>query len=266
MKKILGSLLFIVSAMMIGWSAFSAIQLAVEYRRGRNSYENVEKTYVTETKPVEEKEDSSERAENNPGRKEIKTYTEKNRLKAPINVDFENLKKRNPDVAGWIYIESIDVSYPVMRGGDNEYYLNHTWDRKELFSASIFMDYRNSPDFQDYNTVIYGHNMKDGSMFHKIQYCMESSYYEKSPYIWILTPQGDFKYEIFSEYDTRYDSDTYTLFDGPGEELQKYIHKMKQQSIWEVDVDLREEEHILTLSTCNGEHDLRRIVQARRIN
>ena len=153
-----------------------------------------------------------------------------------------------------------------MQGEDNEYYLKHSWDRQEIFAASIFMDYRNHSDYQDCNTIIYGHNMKDGTMFHKIQYCMDKKYYEKDPYLWILTPDGDYQYEIFSEYDTRYDSDTYTIFEGPGKSLAEYLSRMQEQSLWKTEIKLKETEYIITLSTCNGAHDIRRIVQARRVD
>ena len=103
-------------------------------------------------------------------------------------------------------------------------------------------------------------------MFHKIQYCMDKKYYEKDPYLWILTPDGDYQYEIFSEYDTRYDSDTYTIFEGPGKSLAEYLSRMQEQSLWKTEIKLKETEHIITLSTCNGAHDIRRIVQARRVD
>ncbi|MCI6004355.1 MAG: class B sortase [Blautia sp.] len=254
MRKILGICLLISSIGMIAWSGLNAYSLFMKYKEGRDSYQEAEKYVEVQVQNQEEI----------PDRAEEENISEK--LTAPISVNLEELKKRNPDVKGWIYIESIDLSYPILQGTDNEYYLTHSWDKQEIFAASIFMDYRNRPDFRDYNTVIYGHNMKDGSMFHNIQYCMEQEHYEKSPYIWVLTSEGDYQYEIFSEYDTRYDSDTYTLFWEPGEKLTEYIRKMQGLSLWESRVQLGETEHILTLSTCNGEHDLRRIVQAKRVS
>lgn len=268
------SIFLIIGAVWYGAS------LIAEYKKGADSYKEAEETYVTgknqreDTEKGEEKKEGKQPGKPSEKRKkkgedrtqaEESAQTEQPGKTAPISVDFEKLRERNPDVRGWIYIESIDLSYPVMQGTDNEYYLKHTWDGEEVFSASIFMDYRNAPDFGDYNTILYGHNMKDGSMFHKIQYCMDGEYYARSPYIWILTPEGDFRYEIFSEYDTRYDSDTYTVFGTAGESLEKYIRKMQGQSLWKSGVELGGAEHILTLSTCNGADDLRRIVQARLV-
>lgn len=247
MRKGARMLLLVISLLLVAWSVYRGTGLAREYIKGRDSYQAASEDYTHEQ--VENGTISEKRKE---------------KRKAPISVDFQELQEKNPDVIGWIYIESIDLSYPVLQGMDNEYYLSHTWDRQEVFAASIFADYRNYPDFQDFNTIIYGHNMKDGSMFHDIQFCMEEKYYEKSPYIWVLTPQENYQYEIFTEYDTRYDSDTYTLFDGPGEEFSEWIGKMQGQSLWKTDVSLTGTERILTLSTCN-KHEVRRVVQAKRL-
>lgn len=258
MKRIMRLFLLLVSAVMLVWSVLSGEALFLQYRTGRENYREAEQDYTVRT---EEGETSEKKTKGTVTALE----KEEERPKAPISVDFGRLREKNPDVKGWIYIGSVGISYPVLQGSDNDYYLTHTWDRQEIFAASIFMDYRNYPDFEDHNTILYGHNMKDGSMFHNIQYCMEEEYYKKDPYIWILTPEGDYQYLVFSEYDTRYDSDTYTLFDGPGKSLADYIRKMQGQSLWKTEVETGETEHILTLSTCNGETDLRRIVQAKRI-
>lgn len=254
MKKLGEKMVLVMSLSMIIWALWMGIPLIREYRQAQDSYEEAAETYVIEREFVPEK---KPRLESGKKKKQKKR-------KAPIQVDFAALQEKNRDVIGWIYIPSIDLSYPILQGTDNEYYLTHTWDKQEIFAASIFMDYRNYPDFEDYNTIIYGHNMKDGTMFHNIQYCMEPEHYQNDPYIWILTPQENYRYLIFTEYDTRYDSDTYTIFDGPGKSLATYLTKMQRQSLWQVDVPLKETEHVLTLSTCNGEHDLRRIVQGVR--
>lgn len=229
------------------------------------SYLDARKSYQKAEQYVERQQEFPEEAE-----KEINTQTtvskkkESQKRQAPVTVDFQSLKAVNPDMIGWLYIESVGISYPILKGADNDYYLHRTWERKENFAGSIFMDYRNSSDFSDYNTVIYGHNMKDGSMFHKTQYVMTEENYEKNPYIWVVTPEETFRYKIFTSYDTRYDSDTYSFFWHPGKKLEAYIQKMKEQSLWEGTGKLQGDEHILTLSTCNGLTDIRRIVQAAR--
>ena len=86
----------------------------------------------------------------------------------PIKIDFEALKKRNPDVVGWIYSEPLSLNYVIVRGKDNSEYLHRSVDRTYLYSGTLFIDSLNSADFSDLNTVIYGHNMQNGTMFHQI--------------------------------------------------------------------------------------------------
>ena len=237
MKRIMRLFLLLVSAAMLVWSVLSGEALFLQYRTGRENYREAEQDYTVRT---EEGETSEKKTKGTVTALE----KEEERPKAPISVDFGRLREKNPDVKGWIYIGSVGISYPVLQGSDNDYYLTHTWDRQEKRKFIIFW------------TMIM-------ALF--LMLCMEEEYYKKDPYIWILTPEGDYQYLVFSEYDTRYDSDTYTLFDGPGKSLADYIRKMQGQSLWKTEVETGETEHILTLSTCNGETDLRRIVQAKRI-
>lgn len=262
MKKIISKLFPILCVGMIVFAILAGLYYAKEYADARKSYDKAE-SYTQLQEPEEETAGGEQEKEKN-REKNQKGKPEPVLPKAPITVDFQSLRTVNPDVTGWLYVESADISYPILQGPDNDYYLHRTWEKKDNFAGSIFMDYRNAPNFSDYNTVLYGHNMKDGSMFHKIQYLMTEEYYAKSPYIWILTPDGDHRYKIFAEYDTRYDSDTYTFFWHPGKALEDYIKERQALSIWESEGTLQGDERILTLSTCNGATDIRRVVQAAR--
>ena len=260
MKKIISRLFPILCVGMIAFAILAGLYYAKGYGDARKSYEKAER-YTQ----LQEPEAEPARREPDKGKNEEKGQKGKPNLpKAPITADFQSLRTVNPDVTGWLYIESADISYPILQGPDNDYYLHRTWDKKDNFAGSIFMDYRNASSFSDYNTVLYGHNMKDGSMFHETQYLMTEEYYAKSPYIWILTPDGDYRYKIFAEYDTRYDSDTYTFFWHPGKALEDYIKERQELSIWKSQGILQGDERILTLSTCNGATDIRRVVQAAR--
>lgn len=129
----------------------------------------------------------------------------------------------NPDVVGWIYVEALNhISYPIVQGKDNETYLHQTYEGNYNFAGTLFIDYENSSDFNDCNTLVYGHNMKNGSMFgHLKKFAEDQNVYNKSKYFWILTPDKNYRYEIISAYTTGVDSDTYTLFKGPGEEFSE---------------------------------------------
>jgi len=104
-------------------------------------------------------------------------------MEEPTNsVDFDELKKINSNVVGWIVIEDTQVNYPIVQGKDNSYYLNHSFDKSWNSLGSIFMDYRSSNDFSDYNTFIYGHHTKNGSMFGELYKYMDATFYKEHPF------------------------------------------------------------------------------------
>ena len=172
-------------------------------------------------------------------------------------------------MVGWIYVEAVpDINYPVVHGEDNETYLHHTYEKNYNFAGTIFVDYENKGDFNDCNTIVYGHNMKNGSMFAQLKkFSSNSDTYEKSKYFWIFTPEKNYRYEIISAYTTGAKSDTYTLFKGPGEEFQEYLKKIRGYSEIQTDAgDLTVKDKIVTLSTCTGNQATRYVVQGRRVD
>lgn len=160
--------------------------------------------------------------------KDAETGEEAKHWESPLDIDFKELKSINPDVAGWIYMEALpDISYPIAQGDDNEFYLHHTYKKESIFAGSIFVDCKNSKDFSDQNTIVYGHNMKNGSMFGTLKNYKLQETVDKSPYFWIITKKDAYKYKIFSIYTANVDGDTYTLIKGPGKETVEYANNMK---------------------------------------
>ncbi|MDO5701919.1 MAG: class B sortase [Lachnospiraceae bacterium] len=179
----------------------------------------------------------------------------------PLEVDWKRLIEANPEIAGWIYVDGVPgINYPVLKGEDNEYYLHHTFGGQYLFAGSIFEDYHNRSDFSDPNTIVYGHNMKDGSMFGKLKNLRDQAAYDADPYFWILTPSGNYRYHIFSVFTTRVDSDTYTLYSQNGPEFLKWEEKMKEQSEVKNDVPLSAHDKTVVLSTCTSDSSMRCVV------
>ena len=130
-------------------------------------------------------------------------------------VDFDALLQVNSDVIGWIYIENTDISYPVLCGRDNQQYLFQSYEKKYLTAGSIYIDYRCSRDFTDSRTVIYGHNMHNGSMFGKLDKFTKESYMKKHPYVYILLPTGEtLKYEVKKAYKADVEGKVYDLPSG----------------------------------------------------
>ncbi|MBE6504097.1 MAG: class B sortase, partial [Methanobrevibacter sp.] len=124
-------------------------------------------------------------------------------------INFTELKKVNSDIVGWITIDGTQVNYPIVQGKDNSYYLNHSSNKSYNSLGSIFMDYNSNKDFKDFNTFIYGHNTKNGSMFGEIKKYMDFNFYKKHPFFFLYTPSQNYKVEIFSVYVDEATSNSY---------------------------------------------------------
>lgn len=190
-------------------------------------------------------------------------------VQAPIEVDFEALQEINEDIIGWIYVEGIEeINYPIVQGEDNETYLHTTYEGNYNFAGTLFIDYMNHRDFKDCNTIIYGHNMKNGSMFGKLRkFVSDLEIYEKSKYFWILTPEGKYRYEIVSAYTTAVNSQTYTLFYKRDESFKEYLEYIRDCS--ELETSMRRLavwDKVVTLSTCTGNDATRFVVQGVRVD
>ena len=234
------------------YAAFNLYHIYTEYKKGTDEYNQIEAMAVTGRDA-----DSTEVA--GPSAQ----------IKPPIEVDFDKLKSVNEDVVGWIYVDALpDISYPIVKGKDNQTYLHQTYEKNYNFAGTIFVDYENSGDFSDCNTLVYGHNMKNGSMFgHLKKFREDDKLYKQDKYFWILTPERNYRYEIISAYTTGVNSDTYTLFKGPGEEFEKYLETIKGYSeIQTDDTDLTIKDKIVTLSTCTGNESTRFVVQGKRVD
>jgi len=179
-------------------------------------------------------------------------------------IDLEALRAVNPDVLGWIHIPDTVISYPLMAGDDNEEYLNRTWDRKSSKFGSIFLEGRSSRDLSDFNTIIYGHNMRTDDMFGTLLRYAEQSYAENHPAVYIATDEGVRRYDIFAAYEAEVRSDTYRLIFEDDARKQQGIDLYTESSVIESGIIPTTQDQILTLSTCTGRgtDDLRFVVQA----
>lgn len=251
-SDVLLTIALIAAIVVFCYAAFNLYHIYTEYKKGTDEYNQIEEMAVTERDA-----DSAEVAGPNA------------QLKPPIEVDFDKLKSVNEDVVGWIYVDALpDISYPIVKGKDNQTYLHQTYEKNYNFAGTIFVDYENSGDFSDCNTLVYGHNMKNGSMFgHLKKFREDDKLYKQDKYFWILTPERNYRYEIISAYTTSVNSDTYTLFKGPGEEFEKYLETIKGYSeIQTDDTDLTIKDKIVTLSTCTGNESTRFVVQGKRVD
>lgn len=189
-------------------------------------------------------------------------------MNKPIDIDFEKLKAVNKDIVGWIYIDGVkDISYPILKGQDNEHYLNHTYKNTKNIAGSIFMDFRNESDFMDCNTIIYGNNMKNKIMFSKLDQLLKNpGNTNKKPYIWIFTPTKTMVYKIFSVHEEPYTSDTYSIYKDAGDEyydFSKTEYKKNQVDGLKLNDNAN---RMCTLSTCTDNDDIRMVVQCELVD
>lgn len=169
-----------------------------------------------------------------------------------LDIDIEALKEMNGDFRGWMYFPALDISYPVVQGEDNDYYLKHSFEGEKVNAGCIFMDYGASADWSDRNTFIFGHNMRDGSMFGTLKKLMEdTSICEENPYFYIYTEDYVYTYEIFSYYETKSTSDRYMTFTSDAS-YDAYVEWAVENSKYVSIVDLSERKNIVSLSTCYG--------------
>lgn len=245
MKRItlvLGVLLMITAGIALVLSCMSLLQSYEDYQKGTGTYEEMSHSYIQQPdKEKEERKDSSETQKSN----KSKETAQEN-----LQIDFEGLQKVNPEIIGWIEIPGLALNYPLLQGKDNAYYLTHLADRQPGVSGSIFVDHHNQPDFSDKNTIIYGHNMKDGSMFASLDRYEASELYQKEPYFYVYIPGKVFKYQIFSCYAGSVGSEAYTYEFPKIEDFQGFLQTIQSYAAYDTETKVKDTERIVTLSTC----------------
>ena len=169
---------------------------------------------------------------------------------APIEVDFDKLLEVNSDVIGWIYCEDTVLNYPLLYGRDNSFYLYKDYRGEYGTGGAIFSDMKNTGNFHDSNVIFYGHHMQNQTIFAPLKHWLKQEFYDEHPIMWILTPEQDYKVELFSGHVVWAGSDTYTVFNEPTPEFEEYLLDMKNDSEFSADVELDPNAHYVMLSTC----------------
>jgi sortase B len=178
-------------------------------------------------------------------------------------MDLAALQKVNSEVIGWITIPNTVISYPILHHSDNSYYLTHTWNRDEEIVGSIFMECKNTADFSNFNTILYGHHMNNGSMFASLKDYKDSSYWKAHPNIYITNKTGCHTYPIFAAYEVSTEGQTYQIGFPDLASRQSYLRACGIMSQISTGISPTASDHVLTLSTCTGHgHATRWIVQA----
>lgn len=179
-------------------------------------------------------------------------------------IDFAKLKQKNSDAIAWIKVNGTDIDFPVVKGTDNSYYLTHNFDKEKNKAGWIFADYRNKFDGTDKNIIIYGHNMKNGSMFASLKDVIKEEWYnnENNKYIVLITENENCKYQVFSVY--QIETEEYYLQTNISN-FKEFVEKIKGRSKKDFNVDIKETDSILTLSTCADNTKYRVVLHAVKV-
>ena len=223
-----------------------------EYQDDQKLYGDLRGAVLQTTDESEQPEPSTEIAvlESDTKRNQIKMKNEEQ----PFDVDWVALKEINEDIIGWVYFTGLpQISYPILQADNNEYYVHRTYDLSSDTSKAgcIFMDYRMADDFSSPYSIIYGHNVRDGSMLSDLVLLKDQNLYDDEPYFWILTPDGNYRYQIFSIFQCHRSADVFQRsFDGWGENFSKWQSELKLRNSMQGDVKLKEHGHVIVFSTC----------------
>lgn len=267
-RKALAALLAVICALCLGRTALQLVQ----YRQGDETYAQAEELAglpdLSDLPVIDftggsgsvSSSASADGAEEAP--EEVPVWQDPY-AQALKDMDFSALRQQNPDVLGWILIPGTRVSYPVVQGTDNSYYLDHTWRGGKNSVGAIFMECRNSSDLSDFNTIIYGHRMNNRSMFGTLSQYKSRSYWQAHPYVYLTDDSGTHRYEIFAAGEVSVDSDVYRLGLRSDSSRQSFLDSCLALSALNTGVTPHTYDKVLTLSTCTGNgHATRWVVQA----
>jgi sortase B len=180
---------------------------------------------------------------------------------ASLSVNIPALRAINPDILGWIRIPGTTISYPLMQGESNLTYLRNAYDKSDSKAGSIFMDYRNAGDFSDQNTIIYGHNMRNRTMFGSLRNFRDVNYIFQHPIIEIYTDAGLRKYKIFSVVKLEMnDKVYYNLRFSSTERYRQFLLDLVSRAVADPGLMFTPNDPIVTLSTCTSSSETERLI------
>lgn len=182
-------------------------------------------------------------------------------------INHAALTARNGEYIGWLQVDGTDISYPVVQSKEELFYLRRDFDKNHSIAGTVFMDYRNSKDFTDVNTVLYGHNMHDGTMFAPLKKFLKSDFFDRYKRITVSIPGRVLQYEIFAVYKARVSS----VPNDPGkltqQEFDKFMAQISSLALCRRETAVTVQDNILTLATCGDNSGNSRIViHAKLIN
>ena len=245
-KGLIIVLLCILSVVML-FSGYKLYSIVHEYRVAQRAYNRLSNQFVSDSDPLQSKDP-------NAAVSQTEDADERDPDVSPIQVDFDALLATSKNVVGWLYCADTVINYPVAQSDDNDYYLHRLYDGSYNPSGTLFLDYRCARDFSSRNTIVYGHHMNDGSMLASIVDYKKPGYYEKHPSLYLNTPDGNYRIDVFSGFITASGSTAFTLDLTDDDAFTLHVNKMRGFSDFETDVEVGLDDKIVTFVTCTYEY------------
>ena len=269
MKGKLHTALTVVLALVLLGSVGAILHRQLDYRQGEADYADAEslagipqETVVSLQSEKRSEAEPEQTVEELPAAEE-EPDPEEQLLSALAQTDIAALRAVNSEVLGWITIPGTAVNYPILRGTDNDYYLDHNWKKERSSVGAIFMDCRSSGEFAAENTLIYGHNMKNGSMFGCLKHYATEGYWEAHPAVYIVDDTGVRQFDIYAVYEAGVETATYKRTFEDDTEKEAFLNHGLRKSVVNTGVVPAAEDSVITLSTCTGSgYATRWVVQA----
>ncbi|MED1443426.1 class B sortase [Aeribacillus composti] len=230
LRKIIGKLVSIVCIGILFFSAYQIISILYDYYTNRQVLAEIQEVY---------QENRTERTSH-----EGKDFER-------IRSSFIELQRINQDIVGWIEIPDTYISYPILQAENNEFYLTRNYKKEKSRAGSIFMDYRNDVKGLNQNVILYGHRMKDDTMFGQLDKYLDESFFQHHRTIYFDTLYESYDAEIFSVYKTTTDFYYIDTEFSSDDEFLSFVNQLKDRSIYKTDIDIEPNDQILTLSTCD---------------
>lgn len=235
-KKIISRIVTIVCLGVFVYAAYGLVDIFMDYYQNRKMLSNVQETfYNAATNEEDTQNDNSQSSTIRPG--------------------FKELLKQNSDVVGWITIDGTQIDYPILQSSNNETYLTYNFNHDSSRAGSIFLDYRNDITSPGLNTVVYGHRMKDGSMFQHLTKFLDEDFFESHQTFEFDTLYASYEAEIFAVYNTLTDFDYIKTDFANEKEYEQLLAAIQKESKYQTDIEVSADDSIITLSTCDYELD-----------
>ena len=234
---------FVLCLSLAAGSGFMIVEEIGKYRESANAYDGLSDLV-----------EIPDQAQNQESGSETETLAENLSALLP-SVDFAALRENGPDIIAWLTIPDTAVNYPVTQSEDNDYYLHHLYDGTYNKTGCLFADFENKKDFSDRNTIIYGHNMRNGSMFASLNEYKEQSYYDSHPQVYLVTPEAGYICDIFTAFEAKpkesgSETSPWKMDWKDDGAYTTWLSAMSDRSMIETDVTVTSSDRVLTLSTC----------------